>query len=52
VNLKIIGDPLTKKDAVLLAKWWNENMPKYQFEVRKSETNPRYWCVVRIEVKP
>jgi hypothetical protein len=47
---KVWTDMVTKKDAVLLCKWWNAHSPaKYQeYEIRRSPTNPRFWAVYKV----
>jgi len=44
--LKVIGEKLIKKEARLLAKWWNAHSTDY-FEVRKRD-NDKYYDVVRV----
>ena len=39
-------DVVTKRDARALARWWNGHTIGW-FEIRRSETNPRFWSVVR-----
>lgn len=48
-RLRLYGECLKRRDAVLLARWWNRNRGTYfnEFRVVRSGTNPRYWDVVR-----
>lgn len=44
--MKIWFDVVTKRDARLLADWWNGHTVG-QFEIRRSPSNSRFWAVIR-----
>jgi hypothetical protein len=46
--MRIWFDRVSRADARKLARWWNGHTQGRYF-CRKSETNSRFWCVVRGE---
>jgi hypothetical protein len=44
--MRIWIDMVTRKDARLLCRWWNGHTCG-RFSIRRSETNRRFWAVVK-----
>lgn len=40
-------DMVTRRDARLLARWWGARPGPWQYSIRRSPSNARYWAVYR-----